>query len=515
VRRFSGSMDWKSCVAALAMLASTLAPAWSATTQGYAPTSSQSFDISPWLADLEQTRQAFRTKYANLESLQDEREINLDALFGDLTARMRHARNDVEARAVFDRLVQKTADGHVEIEWPEPAATGSQSKGGPTPADPCQSMGFDARQNSPGTAFALPGYAPLGTDASNPFSAGTTRVGKTKLGIIRIGVFQPQGFPELCRAAMAAQHIRPREPCDQRCQNRIIDWTYPRLTAAIEDRVRQLKRTGAAVLLIDITGNGGGSEWAEAVARIVSGKRLVSERRGMVRGEHWASQWRDLEQQLREFAAKAPPDDKRRLLTWASEAGAKLREAQTPCGGGSQCRRIADAGFSSGLVGAARSNSFAGKEWGYLVFSPALFPYHDGVWSGPLIVLVDDHTWSAAEEFAAVLQDNKAAVVIGARTGGAGCGHTNGGDPVLLTNSRAVLQLPDCVRFRKDGSNEVRGILPDVLAPIRDSDGPHFRASLVAQNLPAAIKRAQVRFQIKSASFRSSKPKWRFRSTDH
>lgn len=491
MRRLSGSMDWKTYVAAVAMLVSGLAPAWSATTQSDVPTSSRSFDIFPWLADLGQARQAFVTKYANLEWLENEREINLDALFGDLTARMRHARNDDEARAVFDRLVQKTADGHVEIEWPEPAASGPETKAPAVPADPCLSMGFDARQNSPGTAFALPGYTPLGTDAANPFSAGTTMVGRTKLGIIRIGVFQPQGFPELCRAAMAAQHIRLGGPCDERCQNRIIDWTYPRLTAAIEDRARQLKGAGAAVLLVDITGNGGGSEWAEAVARIVSGKGLVSERRGMVRGEHWASQWRDLEQQLRELAKKAPSDDKRRLLAWADDADAKLREAETPCRVGFQCRRIADAGFSTGLVGAARSNSFAGKDWGHLVFSPALFPYHDGVWTGPLIVLVDDQTWSAAEEFAAVLQDNAAAVIMGARTGGAGCGHTNGGDPVVLTDSRAVLQLPDCVRFRKDGSNEVRGILPNVQVPIRDSDGAHFRARLVAQYLPQAVVEAR------------------------
>jgi len=55
---------------------------------------------------------------------------------------------------------------------------------------------------------------------------------------------------------------------------------------------------------------------------------------------------------------------------------------------------------------------------------------------------------SAAEEFAAVLQDKGAAVIMGTCTGGAGCGHTNGGTPTTLTNSRAVLQLPDCVRFR-------------------------------------------------------------------
>lgn len=68
---------------------------------------------------------------------------------------------------------------------------------------------------------------------------------------------------------------------------------------------------------------------------------------------------------------------------------------------------------------------------------------------------MDQNTWSAAEEFSAVLQDNRAAVIMGTRTGGAGCGHTNGGTPTTLTNSKAVLELPDCVRFRAEDRKSV------------------------------------------------------------
>jgi C-terminal processing protease CtpA/Prc len=106
-------------------------------------------------------------------------------------------------------------------------------------------------------------------------------------------------------------------------------------------------------------------------------------------------------------------------------------------------------------------------------------------------VLVNQETWSAAEEFAAILQDNNAAVVLGTRTGGAGCGYTHGGTPTKLKNSGAVLKLPDCVRFRADGSNEVRGIIPDEVVPMRPDDGQHFNAGLIARKLPAAIARAQ------------------------
>jgi hypothetical protein len=78
----------------------------------------------------------------------------------------------------------------------------------------------------------------------------------------------------------------------------------------------------------------------------------------------------------------------------------------------------------------------------------------------PLYVLVDRETWSAAEYFAAILQDNKAATIVGELTGGAGCGYTNGGIPAELRHSHAVVKMPDCVRLRKDGSDEVNGVTP-------------------------------------------------------
>ncbi len=88
---------------------------------------------------------------------------------------------------------------------------------------------------------------------------------------------------------------------------------------------------------------------------------------------------------------------------------------------------------------------------------------------------------------------------MGARTGGAGCGHTDGGTPTTLTNSRAILKLPDCVRFRADGSNEVRGILPDVVLASRANDGLRFRAELLAAKLPAAIEQAKLLHGTKAA----------------
>lgn len=85
------------------------------------------------------------------------------------------------------------------------------------------------------------------------------------------------------------------------------------------------------------------------------------------------------------------------------------------------------------------------------------------------MVLVDGATASAAEQMAAVLQDAKAAVVVGQKTLGAGCGYTGVGVPARLKHSGLVVKMPDCARFRANGDNEIEGITPDV--PLSDFGG--------------------------------------------
>jgi C-terminal processing protease CtpA/Prc len=108
------------------------------------------------------------------------------------------------------------------------------------------------------------------------------------------------------------------------------------------------------------------------------------------------------------------------------------------------------------------------------------------------LVLTDQETWSAAEQFAALLQDNRAALIVGARTGGSGCGHSWGGTPTRLPNSGATLTLPDCARLRADGSNEVSGVVPDHLLAWRANDGRAFRARMLEAALPEAAARARA-----------------------
>ena len=449
------------------------------------------WDSSPWLEDLEQARAALAAKYANLEWVALERETDLTALFADTKTRITNASNAIEARSAFDRLAKKLGDVHVRFRWPAPHDPSKSPNGG------CTALGYDARMQGAPVAALIPGYAPLAAARGNLFQAGTIQRDDHRIGVIKIGIFTPQGLPELCSQALTALKIPIDAPCDDACADRTLAWGADRMTGDLMAELRAIKTAGADVLLVDVADNGGGTEWAEAAARMVTAVRLKSERVGFVRGEHWVDEFARQEADLRAAAQTAQGHDRKLLLELADETAARLREARTPCdsaplwhGEAPTCRWLGDGFYATGVLDSADPQLLDNKPWAGMLFNPANYPYREAVWRGPLIVLVNGGTGSAAEQFTAVLQDNRAAIVMGAPTAGAGCGHTDGGTPTTLKNSGGVLELPDCARFRTDGSNEVMGIQPDVLVGLREEDGPHRRGLRVAEKLSEAVERA-------------------------
>lgn len=207
------------------------------------PVASAPFSTAPWLADLEQARQAFHAKYANWDWAEVEHGVNIDTLFDQSAARLRNATDQRSAEAVFDSIATKLGDGHVEFDWPEPPqhpnATDVQAK-----PEFCSGLGYDARQSKPGVIERIKGYVPL-PSANNPLPAGILTPSGVKIGVLRIGVFQPQGYPVLCQQAASELAIASDRPCDDACSDRIGNWAYDRLTAALEDRLRQIKAAGA------------------------------------------------------------------------------------------------------------------------------------------------------------------------------------------------------------------------------------------------------------------------------
>jgi hypothetical protein len=458
------------------------------------------FDPQPWLADLQQIQEALAEKYANLEWQVLERETDLAGLFAQTERAVRDAHSEEGAKAAIRDLIRQLHDGHVEVWWPDRQEASRQAAQPQSPADTCRSLGYDASRSGHALATRLPGYQPLDDAVAPELPAGLVWVAGQRIGVVRIGLFSPDGFPQLCESMLQQLSITPGTRCDSKCADRIEDAAYLRMSSELAARVHELRKRGATVLLVDLTGNGGGSEWAEAAARMLSPIRLRSERLAFVRGEHWVDHWRSLAQQLR-HAAQDAPEDREQLLRWAAQVDQAQQVAATPClsapfwsGQRPACRWLGQAFYATGLLAEGDAAVLRRKSWGPLVFSPAEFAFEERVWNGPLLVLMDGGTGSAAAQFAAVLQDNKAAVLLGSPAAG-GCGHTNGGTPTALTHTGGTFSVPDCVRIRLDGSNEMMGIDPDILIGFRPTDGLHREALRVAavltQGVAAALRLCQ------------------------
>jgi hypothetical protein len=436
----------------------------------------------PWLGDLAQIRTAIDRDYPNRDWLITEREVSLDKWFDRAADSIANGASDDDARWALDALIKRFNDGHLELEWPRPqtdAPSGSSSLPPPPPTSVtefCAARGFDARQVSTGTAAAMPGYV---TAPGGEFATGSMRVGRQQVGVLRIGAFSPLGYPNLCVQAVALAKIEIDQPCDEACEDRLLTQTQNLMTRELMAAVERLKRTGAQVLLIDLTRNGGGTDWAEAAARVISPVPLQSAPVYVMRSPAWVERWRALASKLHSDGA----------LALANKADALARGLE-PCSQPA-CTRLASAGFASGLLAQASPGDFAGKAWGAEVFGPSQFPYQERVWQGPLVVLVDGQTWSAAEQFAALIQDNHSGIVMGERTGGAGCGHMYGNQPIVLSHSKAKLSMPNCARLRRDGSNEIGGIIPDVPTGVRWNDGPRIAGRITFERLPEAIAKAK------------------------
>ncbi len=446
------------------------------------------FDPKPWLQDLEQVKEAFSTKYANFEWLVFEHESDLNGLFADTRARIESVSSDADARAALDRLARRLSDGHVRFRW-------IVAHSSTVPKANCEALGYDPRMQGQPVAALMPGYSPLLSGTTNEFPAGLVQVAGHKLGVLKIGLFSPLGYPELCAAALGALKIVSDSPCPEECADRIEKWASDRMTSDIAVQLISLKSAGADVLVVDVADNGGGTEWAEVAARMVTAVRLKSERIAFVRGSHWETQFSKKEIELRESARSAHGKDKALLTNLADQVEIRRNEAamrcdSTPFWSGSRppCAWLGEGFYSSGLLD-SDADQLHGKPWASLIFKPARFNYSAGIWSGPLIVLINDGTGSAATQFAAVLQDNHAAVLIGSPANG-GCGHTAGGTPTILKNSGGILELPDCARLRADGSNEMMGVQPDVLVGLGPADGPHRSGIRVLGRMPEAIELA-------------------------
>ena len=446
-----------------------------------APAQAQpAFAPAPWLQDLDQLRDAMTAGYANLE-WQAVRGLDLPATYARARGRIEAAHDDYEARRSVERFLASFGDGHLEVRWPTLTPPAAQSGNAPEPL--CARLGYFDLRDDGGPALRLPGAKPVGAPGAH-LKAAVAEVGKRRVAILRVGAFSPQGYPRICDVVAARRGLTAASACDEACKD-AFDQTAE--AAFVGEMARQLRALAAVkpdALLVDVSGNGGGDNSSLALARMVTGKPLRRPRGGGVMGAAWAEELGAREADAAKALASATPAEKPALRRFDTALIRARGEALKTCD-----RAPLWSGQPIGCSALAPEPLYDGF-WSSVPKADDPVALSRAVWTGRLLVLVDGNSASSTEWFAAMLQDARAATILGSPTFGAGCGHITEAPPVKLTHSGGVVSMPDCWRLRANGDNEAGGVQPDVLIGFREHDALAERTHRLARALPQALARA-------------------------
>jgi len=364
------------------------------------------FDRGAWQHDFEALEVAMAKEYANLDWMVEHRGVDPAKLDRDTRASLGGAFTRVQAFLALRRFVRTFQDPHFKLTRgagrpnAPPSQNAAAPEAPPTPVASCTAAGYEARPVDFRFPFKkMPGFAVV---HEAPFPAGVAG----ELGVIRIAHFGEDRYLATCEAVFTAGMDEDALRLGVRAK----------LQEALQTAIGALRDRGTIRLVVDLTGNGGGTEWvSEAVPLFTGGTLRRSEARIV-----------------------SPSCD--RASIWKGEKVCSIF------------------GESPGTA------TLEGKS----------------AWKGPLFVLADRGTGSASEDFVAWFKDNHAATILGARTAGAGCGYVNGGGRVALREIGFEVRMPNCARFLADGTNEVEGIAPDVALPLDKSDEEKITALTAA-----------------------------------
>ena len=142
------------------------------------PTCGGQFDFQPWLEDFGQLTAEMAAHYANLESSQRERHMDLPKLRQETETKLRQACDGQQAQKSLRGFIEAFGDGHLELKWPKPGdqktagRTSSNSTSAPKQQPLCPRLGYK-RSLTPGVDFShLPTFTSFAGGDANWFPAG-------------------------------------------------------------------------------------------------------------------------------------------------------------------------------------------------------------------------------------------------------------------------------------------------------------------------------------------------------
>ena len=439
------------------------------------------------LSDFRQLKIHLAEAWANMEWIAGHRGVDLEEADRRTTAALREVKSVREAQELLISFVRSFRDPHFYARPVEPSLIEKLIQGGGSEAPPvveatmsgsraCKALGFRSRDLGFRLRFASQkGFEPVTSRDENPFEAGILAIpGGRRVALLRLAHFGEDGYPEVCREVWEEYRGLMEAPCTNGWCGSFRTMIRNRLLAYIEDRIRTMKQAGYEMLVVDLTGNGGGTDWVQATAQIVSPRKLACNRSSFVRHPHWQA---ILEQMRTDLGAELAQEDiaapvREKLAAADGNLEALIAQTKAPCNRmpmwegeppeGGCTNLVVGESYTCGLFPYLEPGSLPGVGRPRLLFKAFANEYNESVNDRPVAVLIDNGTASASEDFGSILQDNGAAVIVGTRSYGAGCGFVNGGIPLVLEHVGLRVMAPDCIRFRKDGMNEIEGITPDI-----------------------------------------------------
>ena len=462
-----------------------------ATAMTLAAHAAPAYDAAAWQADYSQLKKIMEKDYANLAWFASpDGGLDVPSLDRKTLKALRAARSDEEARQAITQFVAAFKGGHFSVLPALAKASGALKAVAPKPFDATDTVGLCAAQGflpNNHVAFSLPletlpNFQLMSDGLSTVYRAGiATASDGHKIGVIRIQNFRLHSFPATCTLALSELRAKGAKIDSET----LYDAADDKWIKGFSDQIAALKAAGITTLMIDVGDNSGGDDHGDQFARLLTGKPVRSARL-LVTANKAGKDYADEQlASLNAAIATSPPKAALDALTQARDFFIKAGEAskkscdlswvwkeQRPWTG-KDCKRLIDAGYAGGYLATLPQGAFGDQNIAYRLSVASSFDEFWGLWTGPLYVLTDGKSYSSAEMFTAVVQDNHIGKTVGTTTGGDGCGFMGEDIRQTLPHSGLRLRIPNCVRLRADGSNEVSGIAPDV--PILPTDGEDGR----------------------------------------
>ena len=353
-------------------------------------------DRAAWQSDYSRLKQGMAQGYANLDWQVEERDLDLAALDRETGEKIDKSFSRIQAYLALRDFIGAFRDPHLGLNFGDAPGYAAllPVESSVSPGTDCAQQGYENEDMTTSLSYTQhPDWQPL---ESHSFPIGT--IGET--GILRIAAFGENKYSDACKSV-------ERSGLDGRGLQLA---TRAKLNEELETALASLKEAGATRLVIDVTGNGGGSEWIGEVAAMLSDRPLSRNA---------------------PLLADARCD---RSAIWAGETVCPI------------------------LTRTGERETVEGR----------------GLWTGPIALLIDNGSASATEGFAVWLGDNDRAVLVGKRSFGAGCGYIDGGSAVQLTAAPLHVLMPNCARFTAAGVNEIEGIEPDIDADLSTMSAEEF-----------------------------------------